>query len=105
MNIFKKLFSAKNTPPARRTLPQRISEAEENIEQLWKSLGLLSSDVGTIAGRLDTLEQASALPLPDGYEWQTDPETGEDVIVFGGGEESFESYEDFGDYASSEEAG
>ncbi len=58
MNIFKKLFSRKRPPQIpRRTLPQRMNEAEENIEQLWMSLDSLASNMGGIADRLDKLEQ------------------------------------------------
>ncbi len=84
MNIFKNIFGRKEPPQPRRTLPQRMAEAEENIEQLWLSFDALTSDMGGIAGRLDKLETEPSIPLPDGYEWQEDPETGEQVPIFVG---------------------
>ncbi len=84
MNIFKKLFSKKQPPqPLRRTLSQRMTEAEENIELLWKSFDSLASDMSSLGGRVGALEEKPGIPLPDGYEWQTD-ENGEEVIVFVG---------------------
>ncbi len=84
MNIFKKLFSRKQPPQPRRTLPQRMAGAEENIEQLWATVGELSSGMGGIAGRLDKLEQEPPA-LPD--------ERDTDTLEF----EPFEPFEEVSD--------
>lgn len=97
MNIFKNIFGRKEPPQPRRTLPQRMAEAEENIEQLWLSFDALASDMGGIAGRLDKLEQ-EPLALPDGYAWQTNEETGKQDIVFVGEQQEFNGFETFSDF-------
>ncbi len=63
MNMLKKIFRGRKPPPPRRTLPQRMRQAEENIEQLWEHFDALASDMGGMAGRLDQLEQ-EPLALP-----------------------------------------
>ncbi len=84
-NFLKWLLGAQKPPQQKQPpLRERVETCELEINDLWGAVNSLGASMGGISGRLDALEQRPGVPLPDGYERQMNPETGEEVIVYVG---------------------
>jgi hypothetical protein len=64
-------------PPLR----ERVDQHDIEIADLWGAVNSLSTGVGSVVGRLDTLEARPGVPLPSGFERKQGLD-GEEEIVF-----------------------